>query len=412
MIEKQQPGYILIFSMMFIAMIIALSMIISNRGSLHVNYAKFMINREKAKMLAYSGLQIAMAQLAIKEKKEEDVGNAELGKDKSGASSSGAKSSGDSKKLWTEKESKEFIKTVWPNMYKWQEFKLTEKNYGTDGIIKICIGSEEGKLDINQTFVFDEDQAKRKFVGQVDIAEKKDSENKEQKDLKTDAQKSGKSESDYKKLYENIFKKIDVFIKGANKFEKFEGYLKNKQRFEKILKNRQNMLYDTTEFFALDGFEGFSDKIFYEPQEDIMEKGKIVKTAPAVYWNDIFTIFSGNRKISPWFISPSIKKILGFKETDLKSKVNSIVKNFKENLSYPKDWKDVFEPIFGVKYENIPAWFKFAIDTKFEPRFFSVLSYGKVNDVYHKIFAIIERKKEEINKKIIVKFEIKKTYCV
>jgi hypothetical protein len=407
MIEKQQSGYILIFSMMFIAMIIALSMIISNRGSLHVNYAKFMISREKAKMLAYSGLQIAMAQLAIKEKKEEDAGKAEIGKDKSGA-----RSSGDSKQLWTEKESKEFIKTVWPNMYKWQEFKLTEKNYGTDGIIKICIGAEEGKLDINQTFVFDEDQAKRKFVGQADIAEKKDSENDEQKDLKTEAKKSVKSSSDYKKLYENVFKKIDVFIKGANKFEKFEGYLKNKQRFEKILKNRQDMLYDTTEFFALDGFDGFADKIFYEPQEEVREKGKVLKAAETIYWNDIFTIFSGNKKISPWFISPSIKKLLGFKEPEIKSKADSISKKFKENLSYPKDWNDIFMPIFGIKYEDIPAWFKFAIDEKFEPRFFSVISYGKVDDVYHKIFAIIERKKEEINKKIVIKFEIKKFYCV
>jgi hypothetical protein len=75
----------------------------------------------------------------------------------------------------------------------------------------------------------------------------------------------------------------------------------------KNFKNRQNSLYDTTEFFALDGFSGFADKIFYEPQENIMEKGKVVKTSPTIYWNDIFTIYSGNKKVSPWFISPSIK---------------------------------------------------------------------------------------------------------
>jgi hypothetical protein len=242
---------------MFIAMIIALSMIISNRGSLHVNYAKLMISREKAKMLAYSGLQIAMSQLAIKEKKEDDAGKSGQtgkgagagGEDKTGeaAGSKTSGSSADSKKLWTEKEAKEFITTVWINMYKWQEFKLTEKDYGVDGVIKICIGAEEGKLDINQDFIFDNDPAKRKFVGQKDDqkdagkgqggAEQKGGDDQGQKDSgQGGAQQGqeGQKGSDYRQLFENIFKKIDVYIKGANKFQQFESYLKNKQQFEKF----------------------------------------------------------------------------------------------------------------------------------------------------------------------------------
>lgn len=383
MIRKEQQGYILIFSVMFIAMIVIISTIISNKSILHVNYSKLTISREKAKMLAYSGLQIAMAQLSIKEKEKKDDSD---GKKDQKPGSTAASQSG-STKLWTDLESKDFIKNIWPQMYKWQEFKLTNDKYGTDGVIKICICAEEGKIDINQVFIFDNNPEKRKFLGQ------------------------GQKEGDYKKLFENIFKKINSFVKGEKKFESFEGYMKNKQQFEKILKSRQNILYDTTEFLSLKGFEGFGDKIFYEPQEDIMEKGKVVKTSPTIYWTDIVTIWSGKKTISPWFISSSIKKLLGFKEPAIKNQ-ESISKKFKENLSYPKDWNDIFEPIFGVKYENLPAWFKFAIDTKFEPRFFSVVSYGKVDDVSQKIFAIIERKKVKTKEKVVVEFDIIKFYCV
>lgn len=384
MMRKEQPGYMLVFSMIFIAMIVALSVIISNRSSLHVRYSKLMIDREKAKLLAYSGLQIAMAQLSIKDKEKKD-GDASKPVQRPGTPSPGATGAG---KLWTDSESKEFVKNIWPNMYKWQEFELTKDKYGSDGVIKICICSEEGKIDINQDFIFDQDKAKRKFVGQ------------------------GQKDGDYKVFFENIFKKIDAKVQGANKFKNFVDYMQDKSKFDRILKNRQDRLYDVTEFLSLDGFKEFGDKIFYEPQEDIVEKGKTTKTVQTIYWTDIFTTYSGNKKINPWLISSSLKKLLGFKEPDLQGKAKSISDKYKENLSYPADWDSIFGPVFGMKYANLPAWFKFVIDTKFEPKFFSVLSCGKVDDVSHKIFAIIERKKLKVKESVVVKFEIIKTYCV
>ncbi|MFC1843132.1 hypothetical protein ACFLYU_05745, partial [Candidatus Dependentiae bacterium] len=366
--RQNQPGYILVFSLMFIALVVMLATRISNRGLLHVSYAKIMIDREHAKMLALSGLQIAMAQLSTL---EEEKKNAEE-KNKKDAKKTPSKSA-----LWTEKEAKEFIKNVWPLMYKWQEFKLTRDKYGTDGVVKICIGAEGGKININQTFDFD----KRKFIGE------------------------GQKKDNYQEFYKNIFKKINTFVKGEKRFEAFENYLKKKQQFEKILKSRQNRLYDPTEFLKLDGFVGFGNKVFYKPQETIMEKGKVVKTKATVYWTDIFTIWSGSKKISPWLVSPSIKRLLKFKGQDLKKKAESIAKKFKANLAFPADWDKVFEPVFGVKYKNLPDWLKFVFDTKFEPKTFSVLSYGKVGDVSQKIFAIIERKKVKRKKKTVVEFE-------
>lgn len=392
--ETNKQGYILVFTMIFIAAIIMLSMIISSKGIMHAGASKTFLSKEKAKMLAFSGLQIAMAKIAVKEKKDGDKGDGQksgdktgaAGQDKSGSSGSSSASSG-SMKLWTDGEAKEFIKTVWPTMYQWQEIKLTRDKFGIEGVIKYCICAEEGKLDINQAYDFEA----KKFFGQ------------------------GEKGQDYKVLYQNIFKKFVGFVKGKDPFAKFESYFK-KQQFEKILKSRQNELYDTTEFFSMDSFfDGnqateMVDKIFYEPQEQYTQGGRIIKTVQSIYWTDIFTVHSRIKKISPYFISPSIKKLLGFKENAIKAE--NVAKNYKENLSYPNDWKTIFEPIFGIKYDAIPAWFKFVIDTKFEPRIFSVLAQGTVDGVSHRIFAIIERKKVKVKNTVNTEFEIKKFYVV
>lgn len=375
--DRRQPGYILVFSMIFISTIVALSFIISNRSIFYTNYSKFFVNREKAKMLARSGLQIAMAQLAMNQNPDKGAKDTV-----SGSGAQQGKAGSDATKLWSEKEAKDFIKTIWPNMYKWQEFKFKADKWAVDGSIRICIGAEEGKLNINYTYNFEE----KKFVGQ------------------------DKKDGDYKKLYENIFKKMGSFVKAEKAFESFENYLKDKKLFEKVLKNRQNLIFDVTEFMRLDAFSGFIDRIFYSPVEKITEKGKTTTTLATIYWTDIFTISSGNNKINPWFISPSLKKLLGFKDLQGAKKIENIANNYNENISFPADWDKIFEPIFGVKYANLPEWLRFALGTKFEPKFFCVLAEGSFGGVTNRIFAIIERKKEKSGKSVLVKFNIKKLF--
>ena len=391
--DKNQQGYILVLSLIFISLIVMLATSISFRGRIHTNYAKLMLDREHAKMLAFSGLQIAMTQLAIQEEQKKGAKAPEK-KQQGQTLRQGAKApaqderkkegqSGKTSALWTEKESKEFVKHIFPVLNNWQEFKLTTGKYGVDGVVKICIGSEEGKIDLNQVFDFD----KKKFVGQ------------------------GQKEGDFKKFFAELFKKMGKFIKVKELQKNFEAYLTKKQRFEKILKNRQNRLYDTTEFLDQKGFESFADKVFYEPIE--MKKGVTKKPKPNIYWTDMFTIWSGAKKISPWFISTSLKRILGFKEEKVdQKKAERLAKNFKASVSFPGDWDKLFAPIFGVKHKDLPKWFAPLLDTKFGPKVFNVLSYGTAGKVTQKIFAIIERKKVTRDKKTVVEFEIKKFYWI
>jgi len=415
---KNQSGFILVFSLMFMMLIIMLSTVILKRGRLHVGYSKVMLDKERAKMLALSGVQIAMTQLAIqaedKKKSKESKKTESTLRQVQGDRGQAGKGAGG---LWTVSEAKEFIKNVWPNMYEWQDFKLDEKNFGVDGEIKICIGSEEGKVDLNQIFDFET----RKFVGQKKVSDSKKT--KEDSSSGNAASSAGASGGeDFKKVFDQLFKNMGKFVKVKELQKKIEGYLTKKQLFDKILKNRQNKLYDPTEFFSIKEFEVFQNKVFYEPAIGSMGKEKGAnKQKQTIYWTDIFTIWSGLKTINPWFVSPSIKRILKIKDINKETKkkrAEKIAKNFKISLSFPADWKKILEPLFGMKYENIPKWLKPLIATKFEPKVFSVLSYGKVGDISQKVYAIIERKKVPIpqpkgkkgEQKMKVEFDIKKFY--
>src|SRR5437667_6806987 len=70
--NNNQQGYILIFTLLVIAMAVVISVYIANRGASHVAFMNIAIEREKAKLLARSGIEIAIAQLAKKAPKPQE----------------------------------------------------------------------------------------------------------------------------------------------------------------------------------------------------------------------------------------------------------------------------------------------------------------------------------------------------
>jgi len=85
----------------------------------HSKYVRSQINQEQAKLLATSGITIALSGL-------------------------------------TEK-------TLLPHLNRWQTFHLTKDIDGVDGTIYICISSEDGKLNINKAFDFDKNEIKQAY---------------------------------------------------------------------------------------------------------------------------------------------------------------------------------------------------------------------------------------------------------
>lgn len=418
---KNEPGYILVFSLLMIALIVVLATQIADTGIVNIRYADTMLKRERARVLALSGVNIAMAQLGItlEEKKVDKE------KEKKSTQDSQESSFG-----FSSEEAKIFIQNIWPLLDVWQTFTMTRKEHGVRGEIKICISSEEGKLNISQMIETKNDERKfREFPARMleglDIT--KDEGKKKDKKDETEDKKEGhgnkkttintkKQELGFKDVAENVFKGIAKFIKGKDLFKNFETYLTNKGVFETIFDKRAS-LTDITEFFRMDdgkAFSGFKHNIFKRP----------TKTGEkTIFWMDIFSDVyrwpSGS--VNPWFLSNSLKNIFGFKLSggllQKKEQIAKLLKDFTfsrpsqyagPQLSFPQDWNRIFADLYGIKWENIPNWLKPIMSKEFASSAFSVVSYGTVGGVTQRLYAIVRVNIAREEKKDKEKKEVKK----
>ncbi len=355
--QTKQPGFTLVITLMVIALIVAIVTVMAHKSSVHVHYMKTMNNREKAKNLAWSGVQIAMSQLANLEKESEKKGITTTGSKPTAAASEDKKQPQKKDPIEVQKR---FLIKILPHLNTWQTFKLTPKNDGVRGQISICVGCEDGKIDINQFFDF----ATKKFINE------------------------GQSKDDAKKLLQELFTKIKDVQGGESLFNVFE----------KFLKERQNRLHEPSELLAIKEFSVFKNKIFFEPEPSVQQKSGQEKQN--VYLNDIFTLWSSKKELNPWLLSHSLQVLSGMqpargeelKETQLEGKL----KEFKQALSFPKDWDKFIAPLFGKKFDQLPKELRGVMSTKFEPQVFSVLSYGTAEDVTQKLLIILERKEAPV----------------
>ena len=364
--QKNKPGYTLVLALMIIALIVVIVSSLADRGSVHTHYLKTMIDRQKAKALAWSGVQIAMSQLAHlsdePKSKEQD-----LVLDKNGKQ----------KKSDAGKEKKQELLFLLPVLNKWQTFDLKKQNDGVTGQIKICLSSEEGKLNLNSLFDF----KTKKFIGESSDKEtgKAKQSGNQQKNVA-----SKNSKGDAKKLLQEVFKKIKKAVGGKDLFGPFE----------KFLKARQTRLHDLTELLAIKEFELFKDKIFYEPGAPV-HKDETGKLKQNIYLQDIFTLWSLQKELDPWMLSHSQKILFGLKKKDQLDEKNlqNILKNFSGEIQFPKGWDDMLAQVYGTKFDSLPKQMRDALGTKFEPTVLSVLSCGTVGGVTQKLLVILERKK-------------------
>ena len=367
--HHKKNGYILILSLMIISLAITLVTYIFYVGSVQMPFSYTMIHREKAKLLALSGIQIAIAKLS------QEVEIKDEGKKPDNQANSAQPQAGGAEKKKAEPSPQEqaaqkLIKEIVPSLNRWQTFALKQEYDGIDGTIKICMGSEDGKIDLNAWYDFEKhtfngDKAKQEII---------------------------------KKLITDFFKRIG----------KEDLYAE----FEKFLKARQYRLDDITELLRAPGFVAFKDAIFYPGP--IKEKEEKDKTP--VYLTDIFTVWSGKQTIDPWLLSHSMCGLVGVKQTttvDVESRkkaVEQVIKDVKINAQWATDWKKYLAPLYGVELNALPKSIELIFDTKFEPKTFSVLSYGIVGDVTQKMLAILERNEEKNDKKLAYNVIIKKLY--
>ncbi len=354
--KVNKPGFILLMSMAMIAAALAIGAYVFSRGVIMIPFASTVIHRQKAKMLALGGVQVAIGQLAqppkeVKEKKGE----------KKAA-------------LDQEQEAKQFITRLLPKLNRWQQFTTKRKIDGIDGIMRICITSEEGKIPLNKIYNFDT----HKFKGDRAV------------------------KGDWKKLIAIICTRLQERMGTTDLFASLEKYLKK----------RTYALNDITELLAIDAFAPFKNHVIYEPRVQIKSR----EEKEAVYLMDIFSVASSTQTIEPWLLSDSLRILLGVPSlhgqdaVQLQKKIPLWTKTFKREANWAKDYKARLQPIYVKELHSLPKDIESMLSSTFAPKVFSVLSYGTVRGITQRVLAIVERIRHEHKKKPFYDIVVKKIY--
>ncbi|HRN78427.1 MAG TPA: hypothetical protein PLU71_04255 [Candidatus Dependentiae bacterium] len=348
--HAHNAGYILLVTLMMITGAIAVGTYIFLRGSVYLPFMRSHIERQKAIMFAQGGLAIAQSQLTLfvapKDQKEENTNQ----------------QSDPAKQLW---------ERITPTINRWQTYQLKKNIDGIDGVIKICLGAEEGKIDLNTVY----DYKKKEFKGK------------------------GQPTADWHKLMEVVCKRIEVLTGAKDTFNALSAFLKKRSR----------PLNDVTELLTIKEFDVFRNAVFYEPRTQ--ESKDVV-----IYLTDIFTVHSRTDTLQPWLFSDSLLGILQIKQAqpgdsakreDVIKKLN---KKFKKTVQWKQDWDELLKPLYEKELQSLPNGLDSVLDVTFEPTTFTVLVHGTVGLVTQRLLAIVERYSRVRNSKIEYNVSIKKLY--
>ncbi len=346
-------GYIMILTLLIVSASMVIVTYIGHRASYYLPFAHMAFEREQAKMLAISGVQVAIAQLAAVPKKEGKKDNAE-GKESQSA----------------DNQEKDFLIRILPTLNRWQHFELREDIDGTDGTIDICLMCEEGKINLNRIIDF----KKGAFKG---------------------TEKAG-----WKAIMQEICKAIERTSKSGDLFA----------AFEKIVKDLKFPFNDATELITRKEFNFFKDNLFYRPPT-AKKQDTIYLTDIFTVWSssDKLEPWLFSDSINGLFGLPRVE-VDDIKKR--KEQIDNWIKNFKARSDWAKDWQTILMPIYGKELRTLPKNIDSKLSNTFDPHFFSVLVHGKVGEVTQIVYAILERNKRAQGDAVEYDVVIKKLYWI
>jgi hypothetical protein len=362
----QHHGYILVFSLMMIALVMIMVTGVVQRARVHAIVMKTSLDREKARLLALSGLEFAKSRLANppepEQKKEGGTTQTPSAEDPT-------------------QQARDFLAITLPFLATWQNFTV-EGGAHTYGTVKICIGCESGKINLNTLYDF----SKHQIAGQ------------------------GDTQRERKLFLEQV----------CTALEKQQGGKELFQKLSKFLQECDYPLNDPTEILSIPEFDTvFQNNLFFEPRtsNEQTPEQKLIKepTKPEVRplcLMDIFTIWSSDATLEPWLLSPSLKQIFGFKQpgkTD-EAIIKQALQKFTINASWSKDWDQTLGLLYGKDFASLSKPVASLLSTKFEPMVFSVVSYGSVKASTQKLYAIVERKRSSDKDGPLYEILVKRLY--
>lgn len=375
---KQQNGFIIPLVLMLLSVVIVLATSIYQKGSLFVPFMQVVKEREHAKMLALSGVQVAMSQLASPAKfasglQKTSPSQADDTKDAIDDKKEPDQKDSSKKQESAEQQSQNLLSQLLPTINQWQEYPIKKDIDGIEGTIKIALSCEEGKIDLNRIYDF----ARKKFVGE------------------------GQPRGDWKKIMEFVCQRIQKQMKiSDNLFESFE----------KFFKQRHSKINDATELLPLNGFKPFARSLFYDPSSQKSKEQQL-------YLLDIFTAY-GSAKLQPWLLSHSVQDILELKSSSKSENqkkqemIQSLIKKLKPVINVSQEWNNLFQPLYGIEFKRLHKGLEAFFDGSFDPKIFSVVSYGVVGKVTQRIYAILEQVRHVTKDKTWYDVKVRKFYWI
>jgi hypothetical protein len=360
--QTKKPGYILVLTFLILSFLVVILTQLFLRAGVYLPYARAIEDRERAKMLARSGIQIAISQLYLK-KKEKDKEAQENTQPLAAQPAQGGE-----KKPAKKTEEAEFFEKVFPLLNTWQTFTLNNPEQGIDGTIKIYLACEDGKIDLN--FLFDE---------------------------KTQTFKNAKKQGDFTFLIPLLLAKLP----GVG--DKSKGMITG---IESVYKKSNGFINDVSQLLGSKEFDVFGVWLFPSPHQ---REDQI----PPLF--DIFTVFSSGRGIDPWMFSRSVSSMLSGKLDGEQKEGSSsdakqlLVKEFKPNGPWGSMWDKVFAKVYHVEWKALPQGTDRLLTTKFMPKTFSVVSYGVSRDIVQRAYAIVQRESDAFGD---AKYVIRKFYWI
>lgn len=329
---KNQAGSIVIFSLMMMSMMTALTQQLLKSVYVSRSFIKAMIDRERAETVALGGINVAIETLKMQFEKEESQQDEKK----------------DDKDTDGKKGLKPFLKKVLPHLNRWQSFPLNEEVDGLDGELKICITCEHGKININEIFDFEKE--------------------------------------DFKQEYANLLKVLEI----RGKIAAGELYTK----FVEFFKKRKKPLEDISELYEVQGIDTLD--IFYQPPAIPQGKDKAqanprlaLQDLFTVYTdNDQLEPLMLSDSVCAVF---GLRRPLANDGERLKDRFEQTVEVFDKN--WGSNWNENWR-FLQVLYDARPRLVQdlgTVFSKQFGPEVYSVLSSGKVGDVEQRLLAVVQR---------------------
>ncbi len=320
-------GSIIIIVMLVLSLIATVTMQLVRRTTVHTHFDKVVRNREKAKMLALGGLNLAIAQLTTKPQEESRV---ERGKEK-----------GEQPVV---KERRAFLERVLPLLNTWQTFALDATEDGLAGELKLCLMSEDGKININKIFDYKKGEFRKEYVpwlASLQIGE------------------------------DNM---RGEFAKNLAKF----------------LADRGRPLDDISQLLNFDDLQTLP--LYYEPPKPL-KQGQEPNGALAL--SDLFTIHSNRRTVEPWLLSNGMCALFGLRQrsagdaTRRGDAFKKAAQGYKPGMG--RNWQENFSILQHI-YEKQPQALprlQELFSKEFDSTVFTVLSSGSVQAVEARLLAVL-----------------------